>query len=211
MASILLAFGIDAWWEGRGTAQERTRYLQALVADFTVNGQRLDSLEVIHRRGADVALTLLNMSGPDAQITDTSEFATLLVDVQRHPTYAPATGTIDALAQAGYLNLLGSDSLEAELASWDEELRDYAEDEAWGAEDVRVRLVPFLGARVPLLMGAASNDRFPADYVGLLRDIEFANHMTVRAHRTRIILGQVGALRAKIERIVELAGQELSG
>jgi len=126
-----------------------------------------------------------------------------------HPTYAPVTGTIDALAQGGFLNLLGSDSLEAELASWDEELRDYAEDESWGAEDVRVRLVPYLGARVPLLMGFASNDRFAADYVALLRDIEFANHMTVRAHRTRVILEQVGELRAKIDRIVELARREL--
>ena len=35
--SILLAFGIDAWWEGRSIEQERTRYLQALVADFSVN------------------------------------------------------------------------------------------------------------------------------------------------------------------------------
>lgn len=211
VASILLAFGIDAWWDGRSTAHERSRYLAALVDDFTVNAERLDSLEAIHAQTLDVALTLLAMSGPDAQVSDTSGVATLLRGVMRQPTYAPVTGTIDALVQAGYLNRIGNDSLEAELASWDEELRDYAEDEAWGAEDVRVRLVPFLSERVPLLMGFASNDPFAADYVGLLRNVEFANYLTVRAHRTGVILNQVEPLRAKIERIVRLARSELSG
>ena len=209
MLSILLAFGIDAGWEGRNAANDRDRFLHSLVGDFETNAQRLDSLEAVHQRGLDASLALLAMSGPDAVAENPAMIGQLLSAVMRHPTFAPVTGTVNALVLGGQLNSIEGDSLKAELASWEQHLRDYSEDEIWGAEDVRVRLLPFLSSRIPVTMGYASNDRFDADYQGLLRSVEFGNHLTVRAHRTGVILDQTGELRARITRMIDLARQEL--
>src|SRR5687767_10361472 len=40
VASILLAFAIDTWWERRGLAREETVVLQGLLADFQSTAAR---------------------------------------------------------------------------------------------------------------------------------------------------------------------------
>lgn len=53
--SILLAFAIDAWWDGRQEEARRLELLQALRADFAATALGLD--EALESARGDVART----------------------------------------------------------------------------------------------------------------------------------------------------------
>jgi len=42
IASILVSFSLDPWWDGRELADRERRYLQSLEADFLENRERIE-------------------------------------------------------------------------------------------------------------------------------------------------------------------------
>ncbi len=60
VGSILIAFGVDAWWDGRQAAQREQVILAELERDFQASLEGLDSLWIpTHRAALDAGLELL--------------------------------------------------------------------------------------------------------------------------------------------------------
>jgi hypothetical protein len=48
VASILLAFALDAWWDSRGQRREEIQVLENLRSDFQLAGPQLDRYLIVH-------------------------------------------------------------------------------------------------------------------------------------------------------------------
>ena len=74
VVSILLAFGIQAWWEGRQEINREQRMLGALVAEFEENAEVLEEAQQVYRRYYSEALRLLELIGRDPPAIDHVDF-----------------------------------------------------------------------------------------------------------------------------------------
>lgn len=129
VASILLAFGIDAWWADVQDQEAEALILRALATEFRENLAELRAVHEVHARyGQELEeLVDLMVSQPDG--------TTLRVgDSQLRPlisfrTADPATGTLSTLLASGRIDLIRNEELQQALAGWPAVVEDVAEDE----------------------------------------------------------------------------------
>ena len=107
VASILMAFGIEAWWNERGEKAHRAELLTALIADFSVTRERLAESRAIGEdyvaRGREVLR--LTPESPDLP-RDSLRF--LLRGFFLKIDFEPALSTYEAALGSGDLAFLGS-------------------------------------------------------------------------------------------------------
>lgn len=59
VASILLAFSIDRWWELRQERLEERQAIAQLTADFIANAAQLETIRSVHESALDAAYEIL--------------------------------------------------------------------------------------------------------------------------------------------------------
>ena len=150
--SILLAFGIEAWWGERGEGLAEIEALAGLRDDFTENVQRLAAVKADHAKIRDAAVRLLGMTGPDVEVV-ASELAldTLVMALIGGPKVFPVTATYDALIASGRIDLLKSAELRRRLAEWSASMAYLGELEREARAQMDQRLLPFLWDYVPVV------------------------------------------------------------
>lgn len=95
--SILLAFAIQAGWEGRRDAEQREAILLGLASDFSASAPRLESMSAYNstRLEASERLILLARAGEvSSDLAATVD--TLVTDTYWGSVFQPARGTLDA-------------------------------------------------------------------------------------------------------------------
>ena len=225
VASILLAFGIDAWWDGRQEREELRAMLGAVATDMRANIVDLDSAVVLHSDVRDAAAELFTLVASDPASVDPPRFDTLLIGTLDYWTYDPRTGAIDAVLTSGRLGRVSNEALRSTLTSWPETLRDFREDEERGASDVDTQLKPRVSSLVPIGVyqdagvfrdaaqwNASGHDRLtPRAIRSVLADLQIANQIGDRIGRQDIIIGEAAELRTLMERMVSLIEEVLGG
>jgi len=132
VGSILLAFGIQAWWEGRQLRAEEAVLVEGLRRDFAANQAALAGAVQTHQ-DMIIDLTVLDrmsLAGISALPADSAELYaggmsfTLTFDAQ--------DATLDAIVASGRLEIISDIRLREHLARWkqlvadaDEEARDF--------------------------------------------------------------------------------------
>jgi hypothetical protein len=149
VVSILLAFGIEAWWDGVQEAERRQALLRGLASDFEAAATDLDRVAHMHRRVLDSAerLLLLTNAG-EASPSLRATVDSLLTEVIFKATYDPPMGTLDALIGSGELEVLGDADLVGQLTRWPALVEDLTEDEDAGVDHYWSDLGPYLRSRV---------------------------------------------------------------
>jgi hypothetical protein len=106
VGSILLAFGIQAWWEERRDRVEERQALEALTRDFE-EASRDIRRELLIIDSVTVAATIvLGWTGPDAGARHADSLAALLQSISRVPGFQPPMGALEALLSSGDLRLI---------------------------------------------------------------------------------------------------------
>ena len=150
IASILMAFAIDAWWQGRNEQAQAVALAHQLRADFEASQAHLTDwqrgTEGIHRRTGEL-LALFRAAEVGESI---SVPADLIVAAIGAPTYSPTDSAMQIASATGQLGFLHDDDLHNELARWRQQLADTSEDEILIRQIVVSQLVPALGAQVRL-------------------------------------------------------------
>jgi hypothetical protein len=146
--SILLAFSIDAWWDGRREYRREQALLAGLLEDFRSSRPDLESRLALARRMAQGTSGFLQMvsggvPGETLTVPDALILATL-----GGPTYEPSTNTLDAALAAGEIELLSDQALRSELATWRRTLSDTREDELEVRRVTNEQLVPLLARSI---------------------------------------------------------------
>ncbi len=210
--SILLAFSIDAWWDGRQERDREYAALDALARDFDNAAVILDRHAAVLESTAAAAKILLGWTGPNARPRPADSLATLMVPMWRLTRFEPPMGTLDALLGSGDFRLVRSDQLRGALAAFRAQLasmnrtQDYGRDVAFGL------WAPYMLRALPQRNFGARGDgasEFEADLVGQLRSMEFENVVNIRLINTEFALVKADAMGALIARIQGMLRAEL--
>jgi hypothetical protein len=115
VASILLAFAIDAWWQNRTDRFVEAQYLQAMRADLLRSLELLDENEATQRRQVGYLESLLLTNG-DTPYSD--ELRRWLDDgLFDVGTYQPQISALHELESSGQTQIIQNQDLRRALAS----------------------------------------------------------------------------------------------
>lgn len=208
--SILVAFGLDAWWDHRGDLREEAEIIAALEAEFTSNRKRLmDDIEEV-RGYTDAAQRLLEAAESGVSLAGDAD--TLGADLWRSLNWRTAnvsTAALDAVVSSGRLDLIRDDELRTALAGWKAQVDDMAEEEMFEWREIIERYRPYLGriVAIPSLEG----DSLPpvglpaaASLARLLSDLEFRSHLSMRLDVSLVALRDKEKTLMELERVLNL-------
>lgn len=160
VASILLAFALDAWWDASQRSRETADLLAALDEEFALAAAELDGTLAGQRfvvAAADTALGRLRAGESRIPAGDVA----WVLDA---PTSDINQGTLATLMASGGLERLPSQQLRALLAGWPAAVADIQEEELEARSFVRTQLMPYLsgvtdiGIALRAGRGAAAGD-----------------------------------------------------
>lgn len=119
VASILLAFAIDAWWEERREREREVELLLALKDDMASSKEQVQRFIQFHEEVQAATLKLLQASRASATDLSVDEIDRLLLDMSWWDA-APrfTTGTLNSLIASGELSLITNDELRNLIADW---------------------------------------------------------------------------------------------
>jgi hypothetical protein len=122
VASILLAFAIDAWWDQK-TDQRRTHaQLETLRAEFLEVQSQLSSLEDQLLGLREAISDLLQHIGPDTQLQSMDALLILMDLSFRAATFELQSGSLQAFLASGDLSEVPDSELKGMLAAWPAEV-----------------------------------------------------------------------------------------
>ncbi len=117
VVGILIAFGLNSWWEGRATAEQERSHLSALQADFTRNVERLHHLADSQDRVSRASGELLQIARGHASAAPDS-VDRLMSEVFSSDQFDPVMGAYENLINSGGLAQISDDPLRSALASF---------------------------------------------------------------------------------------------
>lgn len=135
--SILIAFALDAWWDGRQEASELNRELTNVLSE--VRDKRTDALAQIREfeRVVDGATALLEVMDEDPDKAHVVVPDTVVYLANRLPTLNPRLSALDALITSGLLASIEDPALRSALGRLNGDVEDAI------AEIERIRSVYF--------------------------------------------------------------------
>ncbi len=193
VGSILLAFGIDAWWDGVQEREEEQRILLGLREEFEAHR---DSLEGgVQRNDSIMAGTAVFLGPPSsaAALPPAAELDRALYRIARNPTWDPSGSVRDALVTSGRLELIRSNELRRLLASWDQAVAEVQDNQVAMRTYMLDVLAPYMASHgLPLARAYATVDDWPAElptaetsrtaFARMVGDPEFQSLLSVRYH-----------------------------
>lgn len=184
VTSILLAFGIDAWWDARGTRTLEQEYLAALASETR---QALG--EITADLNAQERLRTALLSYANGEPIEPDSLSRILRRASSVNNIAPPTAVIDELVSSGRLQVIRSREVREGVMLYRQMLDKVAANEEAHHEFVNTRFVPYLSQAIPLggMVGppAANGIRTAtgSELAALQRDQRFQNLMLERLAR----------------------------
>lgn len=150
VVSILLAFWIDAWWQGQVEKREAEALVKGLLSDFTASQAHLqDWLAGNERvlRAASEFLAEIRKTPESDQVEVRHEW---LVAAVAAPTFDPTDTSLRTAVATGQIELITDQELRNALAIWRQQVEDTQEDQLLIRGIVVNQLVPLLSRQVRL-------------------------------------------------------------
>jgi len=190
VASILLAFGIQTWWEDRTEQDREQRLLTDLFAEFEQNAELLRRARNEYEGRYMDAAGILDMIDRDPAAVDETTLRQLVQGFASAQTFHLESGAHDALLASGEVDLIHDEILRARLAAWPSYVEEWAEEEravfsfaqetavpylsrAAALRKIQPPFRPFLDGQSPPSLPAPSGD--DPSLRPLLGDVEFEN------------------------------------
>jgi len=220
VASILFAFGIDAWWESRSDARQERVLLNALAEDFANAGEQLSETKSRHTGVARAGEQLLTYG--EIGSVPVSERDNVDILVSRHfdrDTYDPPMGTVGSVLGSGRIDLLTNQRLLTELTQWSAAVAHLRFRQIYAIDHFNERFYPYISSRLDLEdvdKGFAQFVDFPweqepAHAYQLVADQDFLNIVYMHWVLTKNVLDAgLAPVEESIETIQALIEAELS-
>ena len=119
VGSILLAFGIEAWWDERQERAEEIKILGGLDEEFVAYRSTLERVLARHEVMLGGVEQLLDASQRGRWNPTDGQAEQALLDLVLPPTIDLGRGVRDALISSGRLESLSDPDLRIKLASWE--------------------------------------------------------------------------------------------
>ena len=212
VASILIAFSLDAWWSRRSELRTERAHLRALQSDFEQNVARLNQLIAREERIVDASRRLL-LVATSAQAGHPDSVRTLLGQVFNSGRFDPVMGAYEAVVSSGGLAQVRDDRLRLALADFASLLQGrYTErysDELYF--DFVRSFTGQLGFTAAVLSLDSAGPAQPAavSQRGLLLDAKFREHLALRYLAERDVAGTYRGLLSKAQEVLDLTQRAL--
>ncbi|MDP6653161.1 MAG: hypothetical protein QGF90_13825 [Gammaproteobacteria bacterium] len=183
VASILLAFIIDAWWEERSEKAELTELLSVFLIEISENIQLVEgdvSFREAKSASAQRILKLASESTIDS--ISISELDGLINDLTYWGYMRFATDVLNSIITTGQLTSMESVGLKFSLTSWQDELDYYRRVEQQDYDSYQTKLLPYLAESSNLMQINNASDGKPGTPVDY-PTCEFPT-IRMRDHRT---------------------------
>ncbi len=128
VASILLAFAIDAWWDERNERIDEIEILQSLKVEFEANRDEAASVVLSHEMGVQSVARLMNLGEDEILALSVEEVERYLRYFANPRTFDAIRGSVDALTSSGKLGILQDRELREALTTFVNILEDAIED-----------------------------------------------------------------------------------
>jgi hypothetical protein len=215
VASILLAFAIDAWWSARQLAVEEQELLSQLRSEFETNSGLLEARRSRHMEMLAALQNLLAATGPSIEsgAYSASQVKRDLYVPLVWYTYDPLRGALDSIIQSGKLGIIKSDHLRTKLASWPALMQDLAEDEAFIVSYTSEFVFPLYQRETVLRdlgpLSDTGSSQFSWDVSAILASRQFENVVQLKYVLTKEVLGYYGDLKMQIDETLTLIQEEI--
>ena len=213
VVSILLAFGIDAWWDARNDVVEEREILIGLEIEFVDLRARLDQWAKFNRDGIVVLEKYLSdsVAEMDAESVEWVFAYAYLINV------LDQGGALDALLASGRLERIGDRDIRAMLVKWPDWLEDiHTNDLSYRDYGMR-EIIPFLTRNgIPKTVCpegqfvCAASGPAPAIYLKMAKDPEFRAILTVRRTLMWVSARDLENARAESDRILALIRKRIA-
>lgn len=211
VVSILIAFALDAWWEGRGERRMHDEQIATLKSEFVAARHRLASTAEGLERSAQATIDILAMMGPRAPSPDEDRLAMLLQHSLNFGIAAPSHTALDAALAFGNPKLTADETLAVMLNRWPEMMEDLEGDaqhlERNRDQDLQAALtelgIPgFAAAALPTELGLPPSS-FPSDAGRIVRSVKVYAALYYRALRIRVLSSFVEVALERADEILE--------
>jgi hypothetical protein len=145
VASILIAFALDAWWDDRQLQQETVEDLAIVQYELAENIRLIQvTMDIMNQViAANDALIAKLVAQPDSAFVEIED-TTIFWGIFSNPTFDPSLGGTDAWIAAGRLGGLGSPLLRQRLASVRGKVEDVVEEQRIAREIAVREIYPLL-------------------------------------------------------------------
>ena len=150
VASILLAFAIDAWWDERVDQSRNQEQLRALAIEFGEVELHLKHYETQLLKLRQAVSDLLSHIGPQTQVQTVDSLYALMDLSFRASKMELPTASLQALLVSGELSAVSDDKLNALLASWPARVSNLR-NQSGLLEENREEIIRYLHDKVPTL------------------------------------------------------------
>ncbi len=219
VGSILLAFAIDAWWDGRADREGELVLLQRLQADFVELQTALELVADEHRKSGDASLALLDFPA-DQPLPTNREVDTMVAMVfLASRTFNPGSGAVASFLSSDGAKLIRNERLADHLLAWPGLVEELQEEETNLQKGVAERWTPFLSTRVNLgpyietfeiLAGRLPKHvSMPGARDPLIADTEFRNHVMNRYTWQQLAIRDIEPVTTSVEEILAILSGEL--
>jgi hypothetical protein len=197
VVSILLAFGIDAWWQDslqRATERQQLGVLQAEI------GANQAEFEARRQRGIgarEAQNTLIDLISPEKHVIPVDSLAHLLLGAWAFGIVEVESGAIDALLDSGDFRTSMRTDLYRLLVRYRVELADHENEDRMQFIELRTRLLEYVGSVAPGAFVFGRSD-FPVPVAALLRDQQLEAVVSQLSVRT-------GSMNRTIEELISLS------
>ena len=193
VASILLAFAIDALWAEQQDRRAESEILSRLHDEFAQNRDGIGAMGTQNRvQVASVELFRLldasrNSDGP-LQVQNTLIFESTIT-----PTVDPITPVLDGMVLSGQLGVIQDKDVLVAITNWQRQVKNVAEFEVKAGEFARSQMVPALGQKG--YMGRAYREENPGGETSILVDDELISIVAWRAKDADRVLRMLEMMR----------------
>ena len=193
VASILLAFAIDAWWAEQQDRREESELLSRLHTEFALVrdgiGARGTQNRVQVANAEMFRLLEANRDGDGPVVIHN----TLIYEATIAPTVDPATPVLDGLILSWRLDVIRDNDILTAIFNWQVRVKNVSELELGAREFVTSQVIPALAKRG--YMGRAFREEKPDGETSILVDDELVGIVSKRARDTDRVLNQLEAMK----------------
>ncbi len=201
IVSVLVAFAVDAWWDGYRQRRSVEGYVASILEDLDAISTRIDRSVRLAAVAEGAARSWLS----DADEVTPDSLNALLGGMVMWATADLTVPSIWTLLNSGQISLIEDPELRSWLEAFPTEVQDFEEEEAGSISFLDSAFVPYLAASGvslgnsdPLRMGFRG--RAPAELVtSLARDWGFEALVVWRAAKARDVIDSANHLRQVIE------------
>jgi len=202
VASILLAFAIDAWWEDRQIRIDEQQVLLGLGTEFVTNHEVLSRELASHLKNLQSLEDILLLIEGD-HFGDAKSIAIAALDEMQAPkTTDLGNGTLDALLSSGRIEILSSRKLRAHLTAWEGVIGEVLDDQSNNAKMTFETYVPYFVNENYSIFAIWRSSDGSAAIKRMSEDPRFRHLVEIRLHYKKHLTGELETAIAAAEEIL---------